>query len=246
MIEVRDLAFAYGKGGNIFDGFSIEIPSKEISVIMGPNGCGKTTLLKLIAGILKPQRGRILIDGEDPEVYRVRGLISLVFQDHGLLPWMRVWDNVALPLRIRGLGRDVIEERVRSSLERVGMLRFFQRYPGTLSGGERQRVALARALAAGASVLLLDEPLASVDPEARDDLISLIKSIWYEERQTIVVVTHNAEDAARLGSNIYVISGRPAKLLSTIPLRRGNGDPDLDMCRLMEDIKRSIRSGGSQ
>lgn len=246
MIEIRDLAFAYRKGENIFDGFSIDIPTKEISVIMGPNGCGKTTLLKLIAGILKPQRGRILIDGEDPEVYRVRGLISLVFQDHGLLPWMRVWDNVALPLRIRGLGRSVIEERVRSSLERVGMLWSSQRYPGTLSGGEKQRVALARALAAGASLLLLDEPLASVDPEARDDLISLIKSIWYEERQTIVVVTHNPEDAVRLGSNIYVIGRRPARLLSTIPFRRGDGEYDLDICRLIEDIKRFIRTGGSQ
>lgn len=246
MIEVRDLVFSYGKGGNVFDGFSMEIPSKEISVIMGPNGSGKTTLLKLIAGMLKPLRGRILIDGEDPEAYRIRGLISIVFQDHGLLPWMRVWDNVALPLRIRGFRRSVVEERVRSSLERVGMLWSSQRYPGTLSGGERQRVALARALAAGARVLLLDEPLASVDPEARDDLISLIKSIWYEERQTIVVVTHNAEDAVRLGGNIYFIGGRPARLLSTIPLRRDNGDPDLDVCRLIEDIKRLIRSGASQ
>ncbi|MEM1611451.1 MAG: ATP-binding cassette domain-containing protein [Sulfolobales archaeon] len=244
MIEVRDLVFAYGKGGYIFDGFNIEIPSKEISVIMGPNGCGKTTLLKLIAGILRPLRGRISIDGEDPEVYRVRGLISLVFQDHGLLPWMRVWDNVALPLRIRGFKRGLIEKMVRSSLERVGMLWASQRYPGTLSGGERQRIALARALASGARVLLLDEPLASVDPEARDDLISLIKSIWHEERQTVVVVTHSPEDAARLGGNIYVIGGRPARLLSTIPLGKGGGDDDLDMCRLVEDIKRSIRSGG--
>jgi NitT/TauT family transport system ATP-binding protein len=93
-------------------------------------------------------------------------------------------------------------------------------------------------------VLLLDEPLASVDPDARDDLISLIKSIWNEERQTVVVVTHNPEDAVRLGGNIYVISGRPARLLSTIPLRRGDEDAGLDMCRLIEDIKRVIRSGG--
>jgi NitT/TauT family transport system ATP-binding protein len=244
LIEVKDLSFAYGKGGYVFSGFNIEIPSKKISVIMGPNGCGKTTLLKLIAGILRPQRGSISIDGEDPEVYRVKGLISLVFQDHGLLPWMRVWDNVALPLRIRGFKKDVIEKRARSSLERVGMLWASQRYPGTLSGGERQRIALARALASGASVLLLDEPLASVDPDARDDLISLIKSIWNEERQTVVVVTHNPEDAVGLGGNIYVISGRPARLLSTIPLRRGDEDAGPDMCRLIEDIKRVIRSGG--
>lgn len=241
MIEVRDIVFSYGRGPRVFDGFSISIPSKEISVIMGPNGCGKTTLLKIIAGLLKPSSGRVSIDGEDPEAYRRKGLISLVFQDHGLLPWMRVWDNVALPLRIRGAGKGEVEERVRSSLERVGMLWASKRYPATLSGGERQRVALARALASGARVLLMDEPLASVDPEARGELISLVRSIWAEEGQTIVVVTHSAEDAARFGGSVFVMGGRPARLISKISL---DGSQGYDECRLAEAIRGLISSGG--
>jgi len=241
LIEVRDIVFSYGKGPRVFEGFSLSIPSKEISVIMGPNGCGKTTLLKIIAGLLRPSKGSVSIDGEDPEAYRKRGLVSLVFQDHGLLPWLRVWDNVALPLRIRGAGKGEVEERVRSSLERVGMLWASKRYPATLSGGERQRVALARALASGSKVLLMDEPLASVDPEARGGLISMVRSIWAEEGPTIVVVTHSAEDAARFGGNVFVMGGRPARLLSKIYLGM---DPGADECRAAEAVRGLISSGG--
>lgn len=239
MIVLERVSYGYGDGHEIFRSFSAAFPEKRISAILGPNGVGKTTLLKLVAGLVRPREGRILVMGEDPEVLRRRGGISMVFQDHGLLPWLSVWDNVALPLKIRGASGDEIRARVSQALERVGMLHASKRLPGSLSGGERQRVALARALASGSRLLLMDEPFSAIDPGSRRDLEDLLLSLWASEGLTVLVVTHNIEDVLRVGMEVYVIRGRPASIVARL-----SRDPEDASCIYREDLCGLVESLG--
>lgn len=221
MIVLEGVSYSYGYGAEIFRSFSASFPGKRISVILGPNGVGKTTLLKLVAGLIRPREGRILVMGKGPEELRRRGEISMVFQDHGLLPWLSVWENVALPLKIRGAPREEIRARASQALERVGMLHASKKLPGSLSGGERQRVALARALASGSKVLLMDEPFSSIDPESRRGFEDLLLSLWASEGLTVLVVTHSIENVLRIGMEVYVLRHRPARVVARLSREPG-------------------------
>ncbi|SNB60996.1 ABC transporter ATP-binding protein [Thermoflexus hugenholtzii] len=233
MIEMRGVWFGYG-GRWLFQDFSWSVRRGEAWAIIGPSGCGKTTLLYLLAGLRRPQRGEIQIDGQP--LRRPRPRTGLILQDYGLLPWATVWENVALGLRIRRFygpdGRHApadapvgeIEGPVNAWLERLGLAAVREHYPGQISGGQRQRTAIARALVLKPDLLLMDEPFASLDAPTREDLQELTWRLKEEEALTLILVTHNIEEAVFMGQRIMVL-GQPPHTAPVIVENPGAGDP---------------------
>lgn len=192
---VRDLTFTVHAG--------------ELVCLVGPSGCGKTTLLKCIGGLLTPTAGEVHL--EQRKVTGPPPGMAFVFQEYGrsLFPWMRVGENVELPLKQKDLSKTRRRELVRDALESVGLADAVQAYPWQLSGGMQQRVAIARALAYEPRVLLMDEPFAAVDAQTRADLEDLVRGLWRERGITILFVTHDIDEAVYLGERVLVLSASP-------------------------------------
>ncbi len=191
----------------------------EFLCVVGPSGCGKTTLLKLIAGIQSPSSGSIRFKTTAP---KRTPRCAMVFQDHGLFPWMTILDNVAFGLEAQGIP---VEERRRKAgrwLQTVGLEPFALHFPHELSGGMRQRAALGRAFLTDAPVLLMDEPFSALDAQTRLLLQTELLHYWAEKRQTVVYVTHDIDEAIMLGDRILIMSRRPGKILKEyrVPLSR--------------------------
>ncbi|MDT0483468.1 MULTISPECIES: ABC transporter ATP-binding protein [Streptomyces] len=192
---VRDLTFTVEAG--------------ELVCLVGPSGCGKTTLLKCMGGLLTPTAGEVHLAGR-----KVSGPppgMAFVFQEYGrsLFPWMRVADNVELPLKQKDLSKARRRELVADALESVDLTEAAGAYPWQLSGGMQQRVAIARALAYEPEVLLMDEPFAAVDAQTRADLEDLVRRLWRERGITILFVTHDIDEAVYLGERVIVLSASP-------------------------------------
>jgi NitT/TauT family transport system ATP-binding protein len=194
-------------------GISLAARGAEFLSIVGPSGCGKTTLLKIIAGLVAATSGRITFD-ERASSAKLR--TALVFQDHGLLPWYDVLENVALGLRFQESDRAHALERARHFIVQVGLERFLHHKPHELSIGMRQRVGIARAFVADPEILLLDEPFGSLDAQTRLVLQQELLRIWQEHRKLVVHVTHDIEEAILLSDRIVVLSGRPARIRQEI------------------------------
>jgi NitT/TauT family transport system ATP-binding protein len=173
---------------------------------VGASGCGKSTLLNLLAGLEQPNAGRI---------HRPAGEATLVFQDGALFPWLTLHRNVDLALRLRGIRRAERQARVAELLRLVHLDQFGDRRPHELSGGMRQRAAVARALAQECPILLMDEPFAALDVITRNVLQDELERIWLETALTVVFVTHNVEEAVRLGDRVIVLSSRPARIAAS-------------------------------
>jgi len=193
-------------------GVSAKLAGGQISCIMGLSGSGKSTLIRHLNRLIDPSAGQILIDGSnilDLSMLALRELrrhrVSMVFQNFGLLPHVDVIDNVAFGLRVRGESQGQARETARIWLERVGLLGYEKNYPDELSGGMRQRVGLARALAIDADVLLMDEAFSALDPLIRFDMQDQLLALQQELRKTIVFITHDIEEALRLGQNIAIL-----------------------------------------
>lgn len=186
--------------------FSLRVEKGELVCLLGPSGCGKTTTLKIIAGLLEPDRGSVCFDGKDvtgiPAEHREA---VMVFQSHLLFPFLTVADNVGFGLKMQGMAKDEVRQRVTPMLERMQLSGYEDRRPSQLSGGQRQRVALARALVLEPKVLLLDEPLSNLDASLRDEMRELILSIKEELDLTIIFVTHDQEEAVLLADRIAVM-----------------------------------------
>jgi len=197
---------------------SFNVGEPEFVCIVGPSGCGKNTLLKLIAGLLEPTSGQILFDTEAPGE---RPRSALVFQGHGLLPWMTVLDNVALGLEMRGVGRRERHDRTRAFVEKAGLATFVHGYPHELSMGMRQRVGVARAFVADPQMLLMDEPFGSLDGQTKLVLQEELLRVWKEHQKLVVYVTHDIEEAVLLADRVLVMSGRPGRIREEIPIRLG-------------------------
>jgi thiamine transport system ATP-binding protein len=193
-------------GESALDDASLDVTRGEIVTVLGPSGSGKTTLLRVVAGLQRPDHGRVLLDGEDlADVPPHRRGVGLVFQDHALFPHRDVFGNVSFGLRMRGDSPQAIEARTTELLELVGLVGLERRTMGTLSGGEQQRVALARALAPEPRVLLLDEPLGSLDRRLRDRLLDDLGRIFEELGSTAIYVTHDQTEAFTLGDRVAVM-----------------------------------------
>ena len=232
MIEIRDLTFAYGGHSPLFEGFSLNVGQGEAWSIIGASGCGKTTLLYLLAGLRRPNAGKIIIDGIP--MVRPRPRSGLVLQDHGLLPWATVLENARLGLIIRKfygadgrhapvdeqLNKDAVNQRIEHWLKTLGIEKLRRQYPAMLSRGQRQRTAIARTLAMEPDLLLLDEPFSALDAPTREDLESLIIDLHTNSNLTYIIVTHDIEVAVAMGKKILVLetgANRFARVIENKP-----------------------------
>jgi thiamine transport system ATP-binding protein len=212
-LGIADVAVRFD-GAAALDGVTLDVAAGEVVTVLGPSGSGKSTLLRVVAGLEHPAAGRVLLDGTDvTDVPPHRRGIGLVFQDHALFDHRDVAGNVAFGLRMRGDERSAIDARVRELLELVGLAGFERRSVATLSGGEQQRVALARALAPEPRVLLLDEPLGSLDRALRDRLLEDLERLFETLGVTALYVTHDQGEAFVLGDRVAVLRrGRIAQV----------------------------------
>ncbi|MFE4666294.1 ABC transporter ATP-binding protein [Streptomyces sp. NPDC056716] len=212
MLDVHGLRKVYQGSGRQVEAvrdLTFTVRAGELVCLVGPSGCGKTTLLKCMGGLLEPSGGQVLLAGE-PVTGPPPGM-AIVFQEYGrsLFPWMKVGDNVGLPLKQKGIPRARRRELVTDALRSVGLPDAADAYPWQLSGGMQQRVAIARALAYEPRVLLMDEPFAAVDAQTRADLEDLVRTLWQERGITILFVTHDIDEAVYLGERVIVLSASP-------------------------------------
>jgi NitT/TauT family transport system ATP-binding protein len=201
---------------HVLDNVSYEVSEGSFVAIVGPSGVGKTTLLRLLSGLQKPTAGEILIRGE-----RISGPpagLAVVLQDYtrSLMPWLTVERNIALPLKNQKLSKADRSERIESSLEEVGLSGQGGKYPWQMSGGMQQRASIARALAVRPSILVMDEPFASVDAQTRFDLEDLVLKVRDDFGITTLMVTHDIDEAVYLSDEIVVLHGRPAKVRDVV------------------------------
>jgi NitT/TauT family transport system ATP-binding protein len=219
-LALRQVSKVYGNGPSAvaaLDRIDLDVAPGRFVCVVGASGCGKSTLLNLVAGLDQPTAGRVDVDGRT----------ALMFQEAALFPWLTVAGNVELALKLRGVPRRQRRERVESLLRTVRLEGFGAKRPHELSGGMRQRVALARAFAQDADVLLMDEPFGALDAMTRDLLHDELERLWNDRNLTVLFVTHNVREAARLGDRIVVLSSRPGKVLQTF-------DVDIDRPRRIE------------
>lgn len=223
---------------------SVFLDKGEIGILLGASGCGKSTLLRMTAGLESIEQGRILVSGAEVKgPGRDRGM---VFQSYTSFPWLTVEQNVAYGLKINGDLRAEREGVVAYFLEQVGLTRFKDYFPDQLSGGMRQRVAIARALANQPAVLLLDEPFGALDPETRQQMQELLFDIVRRERMTVLMVTHDVEEAVCLGDQINFLSSRPGTLRRCLQPQFAGRTDRLDKESLMltkayQDLYQEVR-----
>lgn len=219
IISVENLRKSFHAGGveaPVLGGLTFEQAEGEFLVLVGSSGVGKTTLLRLVAGLIRPDAGTIRHRGT--EVQKPPPWVSMVFQDYNrsLFPWLSVWRNVAFGLH--HLDRTEQRRRVDAALGAVGLGAVADRYPWQLSGGMQQRTALARAIAAEAALLLMDEPFGSVDAQTRIDLQEMVMSIWQRLGISALLVTHDIDEAVLMGDRVLVLSNSPATIVADIPV----------------------------
>ena len=211
-LSIAALAKTYPNGTLALDGVDIDVGPGEILAIVGGSGCGKSTLLRLAAGLDVPSAGTLQLNGE--AITAPREEIGVVFQEPRLMPWLKIAENVGFG--IRHLPAEERRKRVAETLERVGLADSANRWPRELSGGMAQRVALARALVAKPSVLLLDEPFSALDALTRADLQDHVLELWAYDRPTMVLVTHDIEEALVLADRILVMRGKPGRVQAEV------------------------------
>jgi NitT/TauT family transport system ATP-binding protein len=219
MLSVRGLKKVYKTDGGDVEAvrnLTFDLRPGELACLVGPSGSGKTTLLKCISGLMAPTEGEVLLNGT-----RVSGppkKMAVVFQEYGrsLFPWMRVRQNVELPLKNQRVPKAERDRIVDEALEAVGLAHVPQSYPWQLSGGMQQRVAIARAVAYQPEVLLMDEPFAAVDAQTRADLEDLIRGVWKKLGVTILFVTHDIDESVYLGERVIILSSSPTVIQEDI------------------------------
>ena len=222
-VQIRDVVKDFGGGSVAVNHVSLEIQPGEIFALLGSSGCGKTTLLRMLAGFEVPTSGQLLLDGKDlaglPPYLRP---INMMFQSYALFPHLTVWDNVAFGLKREGMPKRDIAERVEAMLKLVQLQKYGKRKPHQLSGGQQQRVALARSLAKRPDLMLLDEPLGALDKKLREETQIELANIIHEVGVTCVMVTHDQEEAMTMATRIAVMSegkilqvGTPSEIYET-------------------------------
>jgi NitT/TauT family transport system ATP-binding protein len=245
-VSLSGVTKVHGRGSGAvlaLDGLSLDVAPGEFVCLVGASGCGKSTLLSLVAGLDRPTSGSIEVAGQAPP--------ALMFQEPALFAWLTVHGNVALPLRLRGVPRAQRAAQATELLRVVRLADFAKRRPHQLSGGMRQRVALARTLALHTPVLLMDEPFGALDAMTRDVLHDELERIWQERALTVLFVTHNVREAARLSDRIVLLSSRPGRIVAEypvdIPRPRRIDSPEVSglAARVTERLRQEVvRHGG--
>ncbi len=207
-LKIRALGKAY-QGRVVFENLNFDLPFGGALALVGASGCGKTTVLHILAGLLSADRGQVIHSGPKLKC-------SLVLQHYGLFPWKTARANLELPLALAGMSRPERRGRVKAMLAELGLSELEDRYPARMSGGQRQRLALGRALIAEPDLLLLDEPFSSLDAITRENLQNLLARLWRDRDLTFILATHSLEEAAFLGERVRVSGGRPTGLAADL------------------------------
>ncbi|PYJ14739.1 MAG: mannosyltransferase [Verrucomicrobia bacterium] len=219
-LRIRNLSKSFSLNGTetqALQDVTLDVFSNEFCAVVGPSGCGKTTLLRLLAGLEQPTSGEVLYGDCSPN----KPKCNLVFQEQAIFPWMTVWENIAFGLRRRGVKGAELNDIVKHFLNITGLSGFWNFYPYQLSGGMKQRVGVARAFANDPEILLMDEPFASLDEQNKTLLQDELLRIWEETKKTVVFITHSIDEAISLGDRVVVMTNRPGRIKSIIPVRFG-------------------------
>jgi sulfonate transport system ATP-binding protein len=250
MLKLDRVGKTYSNGVHALERFSAEILEGEIVAIIGGSGCGKSTLLRAIAGLDRATAGSVVLD--DTPISAPHEKIGIIFQEPRLLPWLSVADNIGFGLGDRP--RQERERRVASALARVGLADKANAWPRELSGGQAQRVAIARALVPQPEVLLLDEPFSALDAFTRRDLQDHLLDLWADTRPTLVLVTHDVDEAVVLADRVLVMRPRPGRLFEQININlarpRDRNSPLFDsfkrrvLTALDRSLDRSVADAG--
>jgi NitT/TauT family transport system ATP-binding protein len=218
-LTVDNLAVTFpdGNGGlRVLDGLSFSVAPQEFVCVIGPSGGGKSTLLRVLAGLVPPTSGEVTFANLARAAEKP--CLGLVFQQANLMPWRNVRDNISLPLELQGMSRNASRARVQELIELVGLQGFEDAWPGELSGGMAQRVAIARSLMQDPDMLLLDEPFGSLDALTRERMGSELLRIWQARRKTVLMVTHSISEALFLSDRVLVLTPRPARISLDLPV----------------------------
>ena len=242
-IEIRGIGKRYEQARDqppVLDGIDLAIEDNEFVTLIGRSGCGKTTLLNIIAGLIAPSAGEVRVNGR-PVTGPGHGK-GMVFQQHALFPWLTAVDNVAFGCRSRGMARRERAEVARQLIELVGLAGYEDKYPAQLSGGMQQRVAIARALALDPEILLMDEPFGALDELTRIEMQDELLRLWQARRKTVVFVTHSIPEALVLSDRVVVLGAHPGRIRHEfrveMPRPRARTDPEL--LALYDQIWRSL------
>jgi NitT/TauT family transport system ATP-binding protein len=250
-LQARDLlvAFPASSGGVIVAAGAVNFAVEKgaFAALLGPSGSGKSTIVRVFAGLQMATEGDVLLNGVP--VRQPQREVAIMFQDANLMPWRTVRDNVALPLELMGVGRVQRYELAERVLNLLGLEGFSQAYPGQLSGGMAQRAAFGRVLIQKPEVLLLDEPFGALDALTRERIMLDLLAIWAVERQTVLMVTHDIQEAVLMADQILVLSRRPGRVIANFPnvLPRPR-TPDMiytpEFATLALAVREAIQSGG--
>jgi NitT/TauT family transport system ATP-binding protein len=210
LLTLKGVEKTFKNGTKAIAGLDLTINKREFVSLLGPSGCGKSTALRMIAGLSSMTAGSMEWADGKPKA----GDISFVFQEATLMPWMSVWENVYLPLKLRGQSKDAATEQVAEALKMVGLTKFAQSFPHELSGGMKMRSSIARALVTRPRVMLMDEPFAALDEMTRIKLNNDLQALWQEHGWTVIFVTHSVYESVYISNRIVVMAARPGRIIA--------------------------------
>lgn len=217
ILKAENISLTYPEQDiSVLKNINLDVPESTLTVVLGESGCGKTTLLNILAGFQQVSSGQVKIDDEvltGPDARR-----AVVFQEHALLPWLNVSDNVAFSLKLKGLKSTEIKSKVASILDTVGLSHVANANIWELSGGMKQRVGIARALISHAPFILLDEPFAALDAFTRESMQEFVLNLWIKEKKGFFLITHDIEEALLLSNQLVLMTARPGTIVETLKL----------------------------
>lgn len=234
---------ANGEILKVLNSITFNVHEGEFLTIVGPSGCGKTTLIRIIAGLEKKCSGKIVLD--DIAINNPSKNVGYVPQEYSLFPWKTVKKNILFGLKLHNIKKAQAEAKVKELIDLVGLKGFENYYPEDLSGGMKQKVAIARALAINQTLLLLDEPLISIDAQNRNKLQEDLIEIWQKSKRTIIFITHNIDEAVYLSDRIVILSVLPATVKEIIPisLDRPRNRTDREFITIRKEILHNLKEG---
>ena len=250
VVTARGVSKTFGKGGvTALQDIDLEVGSGEFISLIGPSGCGKSTLLRVIGDLVEPSAGEILVNGKTAHRARLDRDYGIVFQAAVLYDWRTVAKNIALPLELMGYTRQERAGRVRELMHLMELDGFEKHYPWQLSGGMQQRVSIARALSFSPALLLMDEPFGALDEMTRERLNLELLRIWSELGSTVIFVTHSISEAVFLSTRVVVMSARPGRITSVIPIdlpqpRTYETREEPRFFELVTEVREALHAGG--